>query len=1587
MAETNKIDLSNYFSEVKSNDPVVQQSGKQSSTKDDIHNLLDLSLPAVRSNVSNELAKGKEKVFGADLDHHKFERYYAHPNFSKLGFNPFLDNESIYNQNSSFSDDFRRTWGQWTAMTKSAFFDAASFGPTSDREAAKNMERQMAIGSSSRGGIGGFANNLFLSSGYTVGIMGEILAEEAAMFLGTVVSGGVLGEAAAVRTGVNISRFGKALFSGAEWAKKANKVIKGLDALQDVNTARGAFNAIGKGALGTGKFAAKQLVPESYQFLSNFNKLENLTGMAKAGKGFGSFYRDVRNVRLAFGESAMEGGSVENDMIGDLYSDFVKTHGRDPNEEEAIKIRQTAKSAGLSTTWANLPVIYFSNNIVMGNMFKTFSPMRRMLPTAENRFYKTMLTKEGFKVVEKNAKNAFKGLIQPKTYGKVALNYISGNLTEGLQESAQEVISGTNKDYYKGLYNNSTKGGYYDALSRNIDKQMSAEGLETFASGFFMGGIIGGASNMVSAVNEKRLQFFDKEYAAKKGAAISAMQQKVDTLNKIYEDPLKYFNQNVNNLAEQNALSKKMEEAQQSGNQKLYQDLKNRSLAQQLWTVFEMDQVDTFKQRFRDLKNLSPEELVGEAGALPSDNYSEAIAGLEDISTKMDQFKKNYDFVKSNLQNPFNPSNYKVGTAEREEEGNRWVAFQEAQKDLVFMKDGMTNSLKRMSSIMNEAVQDVGVSGMLASDITNLFSLSEVSNDINILKQELKVFGKEDLVTPEANKLKKGKEKKLKHLEEFANAMSALVVERASIEEKVTEEESETGNIVAVKEKEINPKIYNDALNAYKAYIKSQANGGLVSEKNLETAFEKMVDHYDLKDDAKNFNASINTLINPGAFAEYALRKKEVIAAEHRDRAVRIAQSLKAYEAIMNKNDLLKALYDENMFFDPKEWEAFESEGIMPKRIYNVSGKREQVLSTSSQYNTAVNLIKQYAENVLNIPLTDIPLMYKESLDAYNTLAREKLAGDTRTYEELAEQYGFDPKATSTTLPLREVLEKIIDSEFATEEEQALAKRLVKLAKSDETVTFAKDLAGPGVYTLDQQTVIDARYSAEEYKENAQSYPLEVSILREEINRRVYGALQEDSEFAKEIDDLRLTAIEYYNQNKEERPFVGLTNSDAFIKEVMTSNEFREFLAQIEYEPTQKSGWQQFVDSVIDYISRAMGIDSTGSALNAAISIITNKIDNIYNESQEVKGGSASTTAAPKTRPQDKPIDEIKREHPELVQRLIDAYRRYNESFEEVDPTKMFDPDYKGKTDPEIETSPEFKRYVESNTTTVRTLFDEYYASQPVAVRQIVRRPGTQEVLPGIPGTNEEIEEEYVTEGMREDLRRLEYTDAEIDEFTPYVARSIIIYGESKSETAARLAQIEEDLDQEREEIRAELKEMIDGITDLDEFDKVDAIIIANTIRYTTNADYTSKEINKMLLEKKREIAFKTEFDELNVDDYVVLNDVKKDIRGVYRVGKKTKNQLTLVSDNENGKPYVINRKDFNDANKQMLVFKYKPGQEQVGMDTNEITDAEAQISNEDVNAIQNIADDDWVNSIAQGNKANVEDSESDFLDSLDDIC
>lgn len=1579
MAEdrSNLINLSDYLpsgSATTQNDLNPPTTNKQALSQS-ITNILNQGIAESQVNARSNFNKAKLQTYGADMDHHQFERYYNHPKYKQLGFNPYLDNEGIYNAASSFTDDFRRTWGQWKTMVGNAFVDAAGFGPASDREAAKNMEKAMAIGTSNRGGIGGFTNNLFLNSGYTFGIMAEILAEEAVLWGATALTGGLTAEAALARTGVNAERFIKGLFKAEEWAKKGNKIVNALDNMTDVNTARQVWNAAQTGAISTGKFIGKHALGETYNFLSNFNKLENVSGAAKTAMGFGSFYRDIRNARLAFGESALEGGMVENEMIRDLYDDFVKKNGRNPNEDEASKIRTTAKTAALTTTWTNLPVIYFSNQIVLGNLTKSFSPLKRILPIEEGRFFKTILTKKGIEVVERNLTNAAKSLIKPRTYAAFGANYFAANLAEGLQESAQEVISGANKQYYTNLYNNSLRGGYYDSIADNIAKQFSPEGLEIFASGFFMGGIVSSASSVAVGAKEKALKFFDPNYAAKKEEARKETMRKATVLDEYYKDPLKWRNQHLNNLTEQEALQKQMDDAEKSGDAKKFHDSKFRSMANQFWTVFETGMEKTFLQRFDELQKLDDEELLKTVSAPDAET---ARKDLNMMKSKMSEFKEGYEFVQKNLANPFTPWNYKQGTPEQLEEARAYVTFNEAQKDLVFMREGFKNTLGRMNSIINESVKDTGVAGLAATDVTNLYNLPDLLSEISVLNKEITALGSEELVTDDAKLLSKQKKSKLTQLEGFRDAIIDVIKEIQPSEKEVNKEiGTGEGNIIFTKENFIKAPVYNKALKAYKSYIKSLAKGP-VTDKNLENAFEKLIDYYLLDADHVNLSNSVNLLMNPKSFYEYSRRKKEVIDVEHANRKQRITEALDKYEKIRHQNDLLQELYKRNVFFDAEEWEALNKEGKMPKRLYSVTGK-DQIRTTSTQYNEAVDIISQYSQNVNNIPL-----QYDASTDQYDTDIRSKLPGDNRTYADIAEEYGFDPKARKTTLPLRDVLQKIIDSDFATDQEQALARRLLLMAKADETVTFSKELAGPGVYTEAEQTVIDARFSSEEYAENAQSYPIETSILREEVNRRIYGLLDSDATFKQSIQDLFDSSYEYFLQERQkgiyDKPFLGLRAIDDFIKEALTNESFRDFLHEVDFADSGNTAWTDFVDSIVDTLSTTVG-EFSDTALNAVINVVTTKIDSNYSKAQSQASGRPATEEEA-TNPRELSVEQIETLHPGLIDELIKLYQDYNALFAEIgDTAKMLDPDYASKTPEEIKNSPEFREYVRTNVSeSLRAAFDRYF-TKPTEVRTIERRPGIKNAIT-------QTDQEFLLSKQIQKLRELGYEDDEIAAMDVLEGLNIIYQGETKDETAERLRQEREDLDEQRRDARQEIERLINSAENLNEWEAVDAELVArlaNNPAYLSMVGISGVELDRLLENKRKELAFKTEYDDINVGDDLMIRNLDRNLQGVFTVTSKTKTKI--VATNAEGITYTLKKATFKADNDKRYIFKYNNMIKPEDLEAETVSSEATDVSNDNVKGIMNFTDEDMDTAIKAGKATNEDDAFDDFFNAQDKAC
>ena len=110
---------------------------------------------------------------------------YGQETFDRIGFNPELNNEAIFNEQTTMVDDYVRmfTHSAWPMLKLGFMSPLKSYGKmftgdtASDRDQAFDYEEYNAIGYSTKGGLGGFTNNVLNSAAYSAGIMGEAIAE------------------------------------------------------------------------------------------------------------------------------------------------------------------------------------------------------------------------------------------------------------------------------------------------------------------------------------------------------------------------------------------------------------------------------------------------------------------------------------------------------------------------------------------------------------------------------------------------------------------------------------------------------------------------------------------------------------------------------------------------------------------------------------------------------------------------------------------------------------------------------------------------------------------------------------------------------------------------------------------------------------------------------------------------------------------------------------------------------------------------------------------------------------------------------------------------------------------------------------------------------------------------------------------------------------------------------------------------------------------------------------------------------------------------------------------------------------------
>lgn len=923
--------------------------GAPALTSDDdvlarLNNFIDTSA----KEAYNPNTKTKGRAYGAGMDHHQFERYYNLPRvYNKLGFSPFRDNESAYNKESNFFDEIGRASTQWANLSGLGAKDALTFGDLTDTETARDFEKAMAIGSSSKGGAGGFITNLYLNSGYTMGILGEAALEEAGLALITGLSAGTAAEAtipAMIARGLSA---GNKIMDGYNVGKN---VIRTLDAIKDANKARQYF----KQALGSaGKFINP--LENTVDFIQGMDKLDNLTDMAKTTHAFANFYRDVRNVRLAWGEAGLEGGMVRNNVEQELLQEHLKKHnGRPPTEEEAAAIRETAIKAGTTTGWQNVGAIYFSNKIVFDNFFKSFKPIKNLTEDVIESGVHGMIRRNAkvdvnpFEHIERNWKNALKSLKDPKTYARTGLTYFKANLAEGLQESAQEIISGAASDYYKNEWRGTPlKGGYFAAITDNLQKQITPEGFEVFASGFLMGGMIQPVTKAPGYIKESYKKYANPEvYQAEKQRKEDYINKTVNQLNDLWNNTGAALAPDLENLAAQDQYSKGMAEATKQGDGKTYHDLKDASYYEHIYTALKMDRFDTFIERLEDQKNLTPEE-VKEAFNMSQQEY---FKGIDNAVTRARQIQQRYSTAQTKLKNPFNPHAFKIGTQEWISEMDNSLGWEHAQKKLVFMQHSFDRYLQRMTSIMEEAQKDSALAKVPQNEFTTLFQTDTMDSELALLKNEIDSL---QGAKGESLKLLRNKQRKQKLLTDFNEKMK-----------EVLDSDADSNKAVG------------KAKTAYKRYLKylAEVNKDYAFDDALDGSFEKLLDYYKLNDDTTQLNKAINMILDPRSFTRQAARDAQVAKLRRENQQNEFRESLQEFLKAKEANDLIQLLYDEGIFFDPNDLEALITNGIMPDKFYYIPKTNTEdivEITNSDEVEKAKNIIRDFVNGVMDVELEE----------------------------------------------------------------------------------------------------------------------------------------------------------------------------------------------------------------------------------------------------------------------------------------------------------------------------------------------------------------------------------------------------------------------------------------------------------------------------------------------------------------------------------------------------------------------------------------------------------------------------------------
>jgi hypothetical protein len=976
-----------------------------------------------------------------------FKRYYAYgaETFDKIGFNPMKNNEALFNENTSVWQDFGRqlthsfvplfTRG-FVAGPESLFKMITGDFTSSDLTAAREYEQAAAIGTSTKTGLVPFLSNTFMNFGYTGGVITEIVTEEIAGGLLAPVTGGLSFLGATKNSLSNVYKAAK----GLKFAKNAENTVQTVQSLNNLKNA----NSFWKDA----NYLLDTPVGSFINPLNNTRrsfqnaKASNLTNLATAFKTAGGFYQDVRSINAAVSESRLESGLVQDKVYNNKYDQFYLRNKRAPTNEEQEDMTKISLKAGLETFYKNAGLIYGTNKITFGNILnkggiknyfknvtqdimnvshKSFGSIGKVLydKTAKKFLYETSVGYQGFKNL---AKSWMKQPLSKSVLGSV--KYFKSNFSEGFQENAQEIIARANEKWYTDSYNSpylkaslfnnavnsinlkNNSGTPLSIYNEELNKEFSAQGFETFASGFFMGTLGGGMNKTFSLLQNAYGRIFDKAgykaWTEQKEAVTNTL---VNELNKIDINDL--LSNRYVNAGSQDTLSLIKEQA----NTKESKDAELDSLINQVSTMIKTGSSEIFQDKLKSLREVSDEALQEE---LKFDNIKDAERyrlKIDKTISKIDSIKEAYETVSENFPNPINNDNmpdrsdpnYVEAAALR----NGWDV---AVKNIVYANEAFKDVANRISSIKQTYLKNSTLKNVSSSKISPLFQVKLLADSINSFELELDMLKRgvksKTSTTIESDKIKiNDLEEQISTLKEFKVSYDAFnrFTNRSEYTKEVQEElqQDTEQDITAEDVEEKMSKLYgkeddeekmvellSNLKKSHDSYLRTlaKAQDTNIFSTELDDAFVQLVDFYKLNKDSRNLASHIELLSDPENFYGLVRKNTEWSKRLYKNRKKYFRDLVKQEIANIESNALLNAMADEGIymsandysdwqtlrtrpseFFNSIDGEVYKIDTVKYNEIYDKYLSKDRDLKAKSKFSEVSNVIADYTEELVKL--------------------------------------------------------------------------------------------------------------------------------------------------------------------------------------------------------------------------------------------------------------------------------------------------------------------------------------------------------------------------------------------------------------------------------------------------------------------------------------------------------------------------------------------------------------------------------------------------------------------------------------------